>query len=59
MQTVDDQSSDMETLRKKVNREVSLSNGILEPKVLSPKSELFANREEVAGLKYVVHRLRF
>ena len=44
----------METLRKKVNREVSLSNGV-DSKTLSPKSES-SNREEVAGLKYVVVR---
>lgn len=53
MQTVDDRTGEMETLRKKVNREVSLPNGILESKTLSPKSEYSANREEVAGLKYV------
>jgi CAP-Gly domain-containing linker protein 1 len=57
MQTVDDRTSEMETLRKKVNREVSLSNGILESKGLSPKSESSTNREEVAGLKYVAHYL--
>jgi len=48
MQTIDDRTCEIETLRKKVNREVSLSNGILEPKAHSPTS---ANREEVAGLK--------
>jgi len=42
----------METLRKKVNREASLSNGVVDSKTLSPKSD----REEVAGLKYVVVR---
>jgi CAP-Gly domain-containing linker protein 1 len=51
MQTIDDRTSEIEMLRKKVNREVSLSNGILEPKAHSPKSESSANREEVAGLK--------
>jgi hypothetical protein len=54
MQTVDDQTNEMEMLRKKVNREVSLSNGISEPKVFSPKTEPSTNREEVAGLKYVI-----
>ena len=53
MQTVDDRTGEIETLRKKFNREVSLPNGILESKALSPKSESSANREEVAGLKYV------
>jgi hypothetical protein len=57
MQTVDNQTSEVETLRKKVNREVSISNGISEPKNLSPKSEASTNREEVAGLKYVVYLL--
>jgi len=51
MQTIDDRTSEIETLRKKANREVSLSNGILESKSHSPKSESCANREEVAGLK--------
>jgi hypothetical protein len=53
MQTVNDRTSETEMLRKRVNREVSLSNGIMESKALSPKSESSANREEVAGLKYV------
>lgn len=55
MQRIDDQTSEMETLRKKVNREASLSNGV-DSKALSPKSES-SNREEVAGLKYVVVKL--
>ena len=51
MQTVDDQTGEIEILRKRANREVSLSNGVFESKVISPKSESSANREEVAGLK--------
>jgi hypothetical protein len=50
-QALEVQTSEMDSLRKKGNREVSLSNGMFDSKALPPKSDLFANREEIAGLK--------
>ncbi|KAJ3492810.1 hypothetical protein NLJ89_g11159 [Agrocybe chaxingu] len=51
------QSSEMDGLRKKLNRE-ALINGTSEPKAVSPKSESSTVREEVAGLKHIVQELQ-
>lgn len=53
--TLDEKSSELESLRKKLNREVTLTNGISTERIASPTSSKYdsgsSQRDEIKGLK--------
>ncbi|KAG6820995.1 hypothetical protein H0H93_008624 [Arthromyces matolae] len=62
-QSLDDTSRELEALRKKHNRDVTINNGLqeaLRPVPLSPssKNDAFAAKEEITGLKHIVQELQ-
>ncbi|KAF5385794.1 hypothetical protein D9615_002454 [Tricholomella constricta] len=62
-QSLDETSKELETLRKKNNRDATINNGLqdaLRPIPASPSSkyDLSAAREEITGLKHIVQELQ-
>ncbi|KAF8919442.1 hypothetical protein CPB85DRAFT_1276670 [Mucidula mucida] len=53
-QKLDDQTVELETLRKKINREAPIS----QPPATPTKHDLSAAREEIKGLKHIVRQLQ-
>ncbi|KAG6865848.1 hypothetical protein C0991_011180 [Blastosporella zonata] len=63
LQSLDDTTKELETLRKKHNRDASINNGLQEalrpmPSSPSSKYEVSAAREEITGLKHIVQELQ-
>ncbi|KAF7361997.1 CAP-Gly domain-containing linker protein 2 [Mycena venus] len=53
------QSTEVDTLKKKANRDLALNNGIQSPQSSSvSKHDLSAAREEITGLKHIVQELQ-
>ena len=55
-QTLSERSNELESLRKKTNRDVIINNGIYDPSRVTPQSspihgDLPVVREEITGLK--------
>uniref|UniRef100_A0A0W0FSC5 CAP-Gly domain-containing protein n=1 Tax=Moniliophthora roreri TaxID=221103 RepID=A0A0W0FSC5_MONRR len=57
---IEDQTSELETLRKKVNRDVSINGGVQSPSTPSKydKHELNSAKEEIMGLKHIIQELQ-
>ncbi|KZT28920.1 hypothetical protein NEOLEDRAFT_682934 [Neolentinus lepideus HHB14362 ss-1] len=59
-QAMEDQELEMEILRKRVNRDMSINNGLQEP-AKSPsgsKHDLTVARDEIKGLKHIVQEMQ-
>ncbi|KAG6868926.1 hypothetical protein C0993_007700 [Termitomyces sp. T159_Od127] len=63
LQSLDDTTKELETLRKKQNRDVTINNGLQEalrtvPPAPSSKNDASAAKEEITGLKHIVQELQ-
>ncbi|KAG6897401.1 hypothetical protein C0992_001907 [Termitomyces sp. T32_za158] len=54
LQSLDDTTKELETLRKKQNRDVTMNNGLQAPS----KHDASAVKEEITGLKHIVQELQ-
>ncbi|KAL1742069.1 hypothetical protein HDZ31DRAFT_84391 [Schizophyllum fasciatum] len=57
-QTLEDRSAELESVKKKANRDVAINNGVQESPAKSSKAESSNAREEITGLKHIVQELQ-
>ena len=52
-QTLEDRTAELESVKKKANRDTAINNGVQEPSVKSSKGESSNATQEITGLKCV------